>query len=97
MMTKLKTAAAIVALVLAAGPAAAAQGDFLVRLRAITNNHTEARIFVRGDRAINYGRVLEVMGAVAAAFADEGSVWIPALSAVGAGFAIGAKRWPCSL
>jgi outer membrane protein len=36
MMTKLKTAAAIVALVLAAGPAAAAQGDFLVRLRAIT-------------------------------------------------------------
>ncbi|WP_152417269.1 OmpW family outer membrane protein [Sandarakinorhabdus sp. AAP62] len=34
-MTKLKTAAAIVALVLAAGPAAAAQGDFLVRLRAI--------------------------------------------------------------
>jgi biopolymer transport protein TolR len=39
----------------------------IVRLRAITNNNTEARIFVRGDRAINYGRVLEVMGAVAAA------------------------------
>ncbi len=35
-MTMMKTAAAIVALVLAAGPAAAAQGDFLVRLRAIT-------------------------------------------------------------
>ena len=42
--------------------------DALVaRLRAITNNNTEARIFVRGDKAINYGRVLEVMGAVAAA------------------------------
>jgi biopolymer transport protein TolR len=39
----------------------------VVRLRAITNNNTEARIFVRGDRAINYGRVLEVMGAVSAA------------------------------
>lgn len=37
------------------------------RLRAITNNNNEARIFVRGDRAINYGRVLEVMGAIAAA------------------------------
>ena len=37
MMTKmLKTAAAVLALALAAGPAAAAQGDFLVRLRAIT-------------------------------------------------------------
>jgi biopolymer transport protein TolR len=39
----------------------------VVRLRAITNNNTEARIFVRGDRAINYGRVLEVMGAISAA------------------------------
>jgi len=39
----------------------------VVRLRAVTNNNTEARIFVRGDRAINYGRVLEVMGAVSAA------------------------------
>ena len=37
MMTKmLKTAAAVLALALAAGPAVAAQGDFLVRLRAIT-------------------------------------------------------------
>jgi biopolymer transport protein TolR len=39
----------------------------VVRLRAITGNNTEARIFVRGDRAINYGRVLEVMGAISAA------------------------------
>ena len=27
------------------------------------------------------------------AFADEGSVWIPALSAIGAGFAVGAVSW----
>jgi biopolymer transport protein TolR len=37
------------------------------RLRAITNNNNDARIFVRGDKAINYGRVLEVMGAISAA------------------------------
>jgi biopolymer transport protein TolR len=42
--------------------------DTLVeRLRAITNNNNDARIFVRGDKAINYGRVLEVMGAISAA------------------------------
>ena len=39
----------------------------VARLRAITNNNNEARIFVRGDKAINYGRVLEVMGAISAA------------------------------
>ncbi len=39
----------------------------IARLRAITNNNNEARIFVRGDKAINYGRVLEVMGAISAA------------------------------
>lgn len=37
------------------------------RLVAITNNNAEARIFVRGDRAINYGRVMEVMGTINAA------------------------------
>jgi len=39
----------------------------VARLRAITNNNSEARIFVRGDKTINYGRVLEVMGAISAA------------------------------
>ncbi len=39
--------------------------DALVpRLIAITENNPEARIYVRGDRAINYGRVLEVMGLI---------------------------------
>jgi biopolymer transport protein TolR len=37
------------------------------RLVAITHNNSEARIFVRGDRAINYGRVMEVMGTINAA------------------------------
>jgi len=34
------------------------------RLIAITENNPEARIYVRGDQAINYGRVLEVMGLI---------------------------------
>jgi biopolymer transport protein TolR len=34
------------------------------RLQAITENNPEARIFVRGDRGITYGRVMEVMGAL---------------------------------
>jgi biopolymer transport protein TolR len=37
------------------------------RLVAITGNNPDVRIFVRGDRAINYGRVMEVMGMVNAA------------------------------
>jgi biopolymer transport protein TolR len=37
------------------------------RLVAITGNNPDVRIFVRGDRAINYGRVMEVMGTVNAA------------------------------
>lgn len=37
------------------------------RLIAITDNNPEARIFVRGDRAIHYGRVMEVMGTINAA------------------------------
>ena len=39
--------------------------DSLVpRLQAITANKSETRIFIRGDRAIAYGRVMEVMGTV---------------------------------
>ncbi|HEX6142954.1 MAG TPA: protein TolR [Geminicoccaceae bacterium] len=34
------------------------------RLVAITERNPEARIFVRGDRGIAYGRVMEVMGAI---------------------------------
>lgn len=34
------------------------------RLVAITQNKKDTRIFVRGDRAIAYGKVMEVMGTV---------------------------------
>ncbi len=37
------------------------------RLVAITGNNPDVRIFVRGDRSISYGRVMEVMGIVTAA------------------------------
>src|SRR5690606_10518981 len=34
------------------------------RLQAISGNAPDRRIFVRGDQAINYGKVLEVMGMI---------------------------------
>ena len=37
------------------------------RLRAISERNPEARVFVRGDRVIDYGRVMEVVGAIHAA------------------------------
>jgi biopolymer transport protein TolR len=37
------------------------------RLKAITNNNPNASIYVRGDKTINYGRVMEVMGMVGSA------------------------------
>jgi biopolymer transport protein TolR len=37
------------------------------RLVAITERNPDARIFVRGDRVIDYGRVMEVVGAIHAA------------------------------
>jgi biopolymer transport protein TolR len=45
--------------------------NLVPQLQAIMRNQPqgqpERRIFVRGDRAINYGRVMEVMGTVSAA------------------------------
>jgi biopolymer transport protein TolR len=37
------------------------------RLHAITERKPDARIFVRGDKVIDYGRVMEVVGAIHAA------------------------------
>jgi biopolymer transport protein TolR len=37
------------------------------RLKAITNNNPQASIYVRGDKTINYGRVMQVMGLVGSA------------------------------
>jgi biopolymer transport protein TolR len=44
------------------------EDDQLVpRLKAITSNNPAASIYVRGDKAINYGRIMEVMGMVGSA------------------------------
>jgi len=37
------------------------------RLKAITGANPDARIFVRGDRDLSYGRIMEVMGIVTSA------------------------------
>ena len=39
----------------------------IAKILAISNNRTDTRIYVRGDRTINYGRVLEVMGKLSGA------------------------------
>jgi biopolymer transport protein TolR len=41
--------------------------SLIPRLNAITNNKPDTRVYVRGDRAIDYGRIMEVMGTVNAA------------------------------
>jgi len=41
--------------------------DLVVRLRAIGENRRDLRIYVRGDRMLAYGRVMEVMGIITAA------------------------------
>jgi biopolymer transport protein TolR len=42
--------------------------DALVpRLRSITENKPDTRIFVRGDQTVAYGRIVEVMGTINAA------------------------------
>lgn len=38
--------------------------QLIPRLRAITETRRDARIFLRGDRAIDYGRVMSVMAAM---------------------------------
>lgn len=39
----------------------------VAKLRAISGNNSDIRIFVRGDASVNYGRVMEVMGVINAA------------------------------
>ena len=36
--------------------------NLIKKILAVSNNRTDTRIYVRGDKKINYGRVLEVMG-----------------------------------
>ncbi|MEE3626965.1 protein TolR [Nitrospirillum sp. BR 11752] len=41
--------------------------DLVPRLAAISQNNADARIFVRGDKSLAYGRIIEVMGAISSA------------------------------
>ncbi|MCZ6638147.1 MAG: protein TolR [Alphaproteobacteria bacterium] len=41
--------------------------QLVARLRAITRNKPDTRIFVRGDKTVVYGRIIQVMGTVSAA------------------------------
>lgn len=41
--------------------------NLVPRLVAVTGANPQTRIFVRGDRSIQYGRVMEVMGQISAA------------------------------
>ena len=36
--------------------------NLINKILAVSNNRTDTRIYVRGDKTIKYGRVLEVMG-----------------------------------
>ncbi len=41
--------------------------NMVALLQAVTGANPEVRVFVRGDRALTYGRIVEVMGALNAA------------------------------
>src|SRR5580704_3515587 len=43
------------------------EDDLVPKLTAIAANGYDQRIFVRGDKAVDYGRVMEVMGLLSAA------------------------------
>ena len=36
--------------------------NIIAKVLAVSKNRTDTRIYVRGDKTINYGRVLEIMG-----------------------------------
>ena len=38
--------------------------NLISRLNAITEQNTEARIYVRGDRVVAYGRIMEIMAII---------------------------------
>lgn len=44
-----------------------AEDDLVPRLSAIAANGYDQRVFVRGDKAVDYGRVMQVMALVSAA------------------------------
>ena len=38
--------------------------DIVAKLQAIAKNNADRRIFVRGDKDLAYGRIMEVMGTI---------------------------------
>ena len=38
--------------------------NLIPRLKAITDQNTEARIYVRGDRVVAYGRIMEIISLI---------------------------------
>jgi len=38
--------------------------DFEKKLRAVTNEKKETRIFVRGDKSVDYGKIMQVVGEI---------------------------------
>jgi len=40
------------------------ESALVAKLQAITSNNPDAVIYIRGDKSINYGRVMEVMGLI---------------------------------
>ena len=38
--------------------------NLIPRLNAITNQNSEARIYIRGDRIVAYGRIMEIMSTI---------------------------------
>tara|TARA_Y100001958_G_C21059902_1_gene423072 strand:- start:413 stop:790 length:378 start_codon:yes stop_codon:yes gene_type:complete len=38
--------------------------NLIPRINAITEQNTEARIYIRGDRVVSYGRVMEIMSII---------------------------------
>ena len=49
------------------GPRLLSVDELGPRLRAISERKPDARVFVRGDKVIDYGRVMQVVGAIHAA------------------------------
>jgi len=41
--------------------------ELVPKLKAVTNANPDARIFVRGDKALAYGRIMEIMGTISSA------------------------------
>ena len=48
--------------------------NLIPRLNAITDQNTEARIYVRGDRVVAYGRIMEIMSLIHSAGYIKGAL-----------------------